>query len=210
MGGKILCRGLADKPYAQSEKYAVERHLFRCFDASNDVLGRFLPEPRQDCKLCRLQVIQVGHVPYEAAFEKQLYRLLAQPVDIHGLAANEMYYAAEYLGPAMALVWTVVLCLAFISYQRRAAFWAIGDIFERFAVSRSFGKFNPGDFGDYLTAFLDVYLVPDAYVEQCYLLGIVQGSAFYGRACEQNRFEVGYRRYGSPYDRPGSRRSAVW
>ena len=62
-------------------------------------------------------------------------------------------------GGQSPLVGAVVLRLALVAHQRRAAFGAYGDVFERFAVRRPLREVYPRDLGDDLAALLDVYHV---------------------------------------------------
>ena len=179
------------------EQHAAEGHLDRSADAAYDVVGRLLAQPRQFRQLSGLQVVEVGHVVHQPVFIEQFHGLLAQPFDVHRLAADEMDDAADDLRRASPLVGAVVLRLALVAHQRSAAFGAYGDVFERFAVRRPLREVYPRDLGDDLAALLDVYHVARADVQQGHLLGVVQRRTPHGRPGQQHRFEVRHRRYGS-------------
>ena len=194
---EVFGRRLAHEADAESEQHAAEGHLDRSADAAYDVVGRLLAQPRQFRQLSGLQVVEVGHVVHQPVFIEQFHGLLAQPFDVHRLAADEMDDAADDLRRASPLVGAVVLRLALVAHQRRAAFGAYGDVFERFAVRRPLREVYPRDLGDDLAALLDVYHVARADVQQGHLLGVVQRRTPHGRPGQQHRFEVRHRRYGS-------------
>ena len=197
MLSQVFGRRFAHEADAESEQHAAERHLDRSADAAYDVVGRLFAQPRQFRQLSGLQVVEVGHVVHQPVLIEQFHGLLAQPLDVHRFAADEMDDASDDLRRASPLVGAVVLRLALVAHQRRAAFGAYGDVFERFAVRRPLREVYPRDLGDDLAALLDVYHVARADVQQGHLLGVVQRRTPHGRPGQQHRFEVRHRRYGS-------------
>ena len=194
---EVFGRGFAYEADSQPEQHAPEGHFDRSPDAPDDVVGRLLAQPRQTRQLRSLQVVQVGHVAHQPVFVKQLDGLFAQPLDVHRLAADEVDDASDDLRTASALIGTVVLRLAFVFDQRRAAFGTYRDVLERPAVCRPLRKLHARDLGNDFAAFLDVYHVARTYVQQGHLFGVVQRRPAYRRAGQQHRFEVGHGRYGS-------------
>ena len=128
---------------------------------------------------------------------EQLDGLLAQPLDIHRLAADEVDDAPENLGTAAAGIGAVVLRLALVAHQRRMAYGALGDVCEGTAVGRPFGVFDARDFRNDFAPLLDIDHVARADVQQGHLFGVVERCAADGGAGQQHRFEVGHRRDGS-------------
>ena len=106
--------------------------------------------------------------------------------------------ASDDLRRASALVGAVVLRLALVAHQRRAAFGAYGRCSSNGLLSgRPLREVYARDLGDDLAALLDVYHVARADVQQGHLLGVVQRRAPHGRPGQQHRFEVRHRRDGS-------------
>ena len=195
--GQVFGRRLAHEADAQSEQHAAEGHLGRAADRADDVVGRLLAQTRQGGQLLGPQVVQVGDVVHESVVVEQLDGLLAQPLDVHRLTADEVEHAADDLRTAAALVGAVVLGLALVAHQRRAALGAAVDVAEREAVGRALCEFHARDLGDDLPALLDIDHVARADVEQGHLLGVVERGAAHGGAGQQYRFEVGHRRDGA-------------
>ena len=132
----------------------------------------------------------------QSVFVEQLDGLLAQPLDIHRLAADEVDDAADDLRPAAALIGAVVLRLALVAHEGRAALGASVDVAERLAVGRALGELHARDLGNDLAALLDVDHVAGPDVEQRHLFGVVERRAPHGGAGEQHRREVGDRCHG--------------
>jgi len=99
-----------------------------------DVLGRFLAHAGQRGDLSGPQVVEVGGVVHQTVAVEQLDGLLAQSVDVHRLAADEVDDASENLRLAVVLIGAIVLRFALVTHQRRAADRTDGDVFEGTAV----------------------------------------------------------------------------
>ena len=191
MLGEVFGRGLAHEADSQPEQHALEGNRLRAFHRADDVVGRLLAQPGQGGQLFGPQVVEVRHVAHESVFVEQFDGLLAQPLDVEGLAADEVDDAPDDLGPASALVGAVVLGLAFVAHQRRPALGAYGDVLERTAVGRALREVHADDLRDDLAALLDVDRVARADVQLGHLLGVVQRRAPHGGSGQQHRFEVG-------------------
>ena len=188
--GEVFSRGFAHEADAQSEQHAPERDFGRAADRPDDVVGRLLAQPRQRRELLGTQVVQVGDVVQQGVVVQQFDGLLAQALDVHGLAADEVEDASDDLGAAAALIGAVVFRLAFVAHQRRAALGAAVDVAERPAVGRTLRKLHARDLGDDLAALLHVDHVARADVQQGHLLGVVQRRAAHGGSGQQHRIEV--------------------
>ena len=90
-----------------------------------------------------------------------------------------------------------MLRFALVAHQRRAAFGAHGDVFERPAVGGTLREVYADDLRDDLAALLDVNHIARADVQLGHLFGVVQRGAPHGGSGEQHRFEVGHGRHGS-------------
>ncbi len=188
---QVFGRGFPDESDAQGEQYPLKRNLDRAPDAPDDVLGRFFAQPGQTGELFGPQVVEVGGVVQQSVVVEQLDGLLAQSVDVHRLAADEVDDAAQYLRPAVALIGTVVLAFALVFHQRSAAFRTAGDVLEGTAVRRTGRKIDARDLGDDLAAFFDIYHIAYANVQQGDLFGVVQRGPLDGRSGQLHRIEVG-------------------
>ncbi len=197
MGCEILGRSLSDEAYAQSEQHACEGHLARRGYAAQDVGGRLFAQARQCGQTLGVQRVYVGYVVQHVVLPQQLDRLVAQALDVHRLARDEVLYASEYLGTAAALVGAVVFGLALESDQRRTAFGASVYILERPAVGGTLRKVDLRDLGYYLAALLYINRVAYADVQLRYLLGVVERGTLDGRAGQQHWRKVGYGGHGT-------------
>ncbi len=104
--------------------------------------------------------------------------------------------AAQDLRTAAALVRTVVLGLALVAHERRAALRTAVDVFERAAVRRTLRQLHARDFRYDLAPLFDIDHVAGTDVQQRHLLGVVERGAPHGGARELHRFEVGHRSHG--------------
>ena len=188
--GQVFRRGFAHEADAQSEQHAREGNLLRAFDRADDVLGRLLAQPGQRRELFGPQVVEIGDGAHQGVVVEQLDGLLAQTLDVEGLAADEVDDASDDLGTASALVRTVVLGFALVTHQFGAAFGAVRNVFEGTAVGGTLRELHARNLGDDLAALLDIDHVARADVQQGHLLGVVERGATYGGPGQQHGREV--------------------
>ena len=194
MRRKVAGRRLADKPYAQCVEHTCKRNFARTEKAFHNVGRRLLAQPGQHRHLFRLQVIQVGHIPNHPFRIEKCGGLLANSLDIHRLAGDEMYDTSDYLGRTAAAVGTVPGRFAFVPYELRSALRTVCDELERFAVRSSHRLLDTGYLGDDFPPFLHIDHIVEAHIEQRYLVGIVKGRPFHRRTGKLYRLEVRHRR----------------
>ena len=178
----------------------MEGHAGRAADRRDDVLGRLLAQARQRRQLLGPEVVEIGGVVQQTVVVEQFDGLLAQRLDVHRLAADEVQDAPENLRAAAVLVRAVVLGLALVAHQRRAALGTVGDVAERHAVGGTLRQLHARDLGDDLAALLDVDHVARPDVELLHLFGVVERGAPHGGAGQQHRRKVrhGGDRSGAP------------
>ena len=139
------------------------------------------------------QVVQVGYVFNKVVLQQELHGLLAQRLDVHRLAADEVDDATHNLGAAVALVGAVVLRLALIADKFSTTLGAVGDVLQRLARSITLANLHARNLRDNLATLLHIHHIALAQVKCCNLVGIVECRALYGCACQQHGLKVCYR-----------------
>ena len=88
--GEDLGHARADVADGQAGEEAVERPVLRPLDRRDQVLGRLLAHPLQVGQGRHVEPVEVGQAPDQAAVDELLDQLLAQAVDVHGVAVGEV------------------------------------------------------------------------------------------------------------------------
>ena len=128
-----------------------------------------------------------------AAIIESGHGFLADAVDVHHLAADEVLDAAHDLRWAVVLIGTRPRCFTLHTHQLSAASGTVrheGDLLGLRVAPR---QFHTGDFGDDFATLFHVHPVALVDVEAVEDVGIVQRCALDDGAGEQYRLEVGHR-----------------
>ena len=176
----------------QAGEEAVERSLLRPLDRRDQVLGRFLAHALQVGQGRHVQPVEIGQAPDQAARDELLDQLLAQAVDVHGVAMGIVLQPPlELLGAERWRVRAAIVDLVRIANDRRAAVGTVSGEDERNLGAVATFVLDPDDLGDDLAGLLDHHGVADADVLAGDLVGVVQRGPLDGRAGEANRLQVG-------------------
>ena len=192
----LRCR-FSHKTYAKGKEHAAPGHLFALFQPRHQPVGRFVSKARQGSYVVAIQVVDVGDVPDPALLVEQVDGLRPQSVDIHRLAADEMFHLAFLLGLTAALVGTAPGRFSFHTHQRRPAFGTGADELHRTGVSCAFPRLYGRNLGDNLSAFLHPDKVTFVQVERAHEIFVIEGGAFDDSAAQEDRFHVRHRSHGA-------------
>ena len=156
------CHDLAHKPYAQSVKHPVERHVPAVFYAFYHFPGRAFACAVLTVYVIHRKFVQIGRVVYKPAVKIVVHRFRSYGIDVHCVVAYKMFYPSLYLWRTRHCVRAIIGSLALITHKRCAAFGAMGYESHFFAPVFARRGVNAHNLRYYLAGFLHVNRV--AYV----------------------------------------------
>ena len=185
----MACQGaggnLADKADADGIEHSLKGNVAAFLDALQYLLCALAVAGRLVEQLLFRKGIQVCRIADEALVEVFVHGLGAQRLYVHGLAADEMFYASHDEGRAGGVVGAIVCRLTGNAYQRCAACGAVVHETDRKSAfgRKAFGS-HCHNLGDDFATFFHQYLIAHVKVEALYDIGIVQGGTANGGACQ--------------------------
>ena len=87
--GQQVGHAIADMLDRQARQQAAQAALFAGGDAVEQVLGRLLAHAFQFEELLQCQAVQIGNAVDQAAIDELIDDFVAQPLDVHGIAAGK-------------------------------------------------------------------------------------------------------------------------
>ena len=194
-------RLLAHISYAQCEKHSLERHLERFLQRIPESYYRALLPPVKREQLIGAQCVEVCGSLGQSQSVKLIYGSFARE-NVHRLTGREMQEPTLNLHRASSRVRAEPLGLTLGLDQRSMAIGAVFRELRRNCSLRSGRQIHSGNLRDYLAAFLNaddvvVMKVAHADVQQCHLVGIVQGRALDYGSGQLNRLQIRYRGNGA-------------
>ena len=149
----------------------------------------------QTVQIVETERVEVGIVLYKAFVHQKADVLLAEGFDVHGFARCEMLDTALYLRRTVVFVRAVVVCFAFGTHKRSAAFGTFFYVLYRKSPVGAFFQIDTYYLRYYLPAFFNKNGISYADIEFLYVIGVVKRGALYGSSGQQHRAEIGYGSY---------------
>ena len=175
----FLGHRFAYKTDAQSKQYPFVGYFLRTADALDDVIRRFLAHPVQPADIGSLQGVKIGYVPDKSFLVELVDGFRTQSFDVHGLAADEMFYLSFNLRRTGRFVRAVMGSFVFVAHQRASTFRTMGDERYLFAAGRSGCQVYTGNFRDNLPTLFHVDTVADVQVQRSDDVCIMQRGTFH-------------------------------
>ena len=166
--------GFADLPDAESDQEAGQGGSLAPFELRQQVLRRLLAHALERDQRGRVEVIEIGQIPHEAALDELVHQLLPEPVDVERAArAEEAQRLLEprRTGDVDAAIRDLVVQADHVRTADRALRSASGTACSR-RVPRAVRTSN--DVGDDVAGALEEDGVADAHVLALDLVHVVQ------------------------------------
>src|SRR5690606_6619375 len=122
--------------------------------------------------------------------KESINSFIAQAHYIHHFATHEVLQFSNYLRFPTIFVRTVMHSSSFLSHKLTITFRTMLRIDDGKRTCRPFAYVYTHYFWDDFSTLFHVNGISLMQVKARYLIGIVQGCAFYGSTCQQNRLEV--------------------
>ncbi len=189
---QVAGRALADVGDAEGEEQAVEGAAAGLLELAHEVGGRHLAPPGERGQPARLEVEQGGGVRDQAGRCQLLEEAVAEALDVHRRAPDEVAQPRRHHPRAVA-VGAANGDLALLPLDRAAAGRAARRPGEGDGVGGALGADHPLDLGDDIPPLADPHRVADPHVQALDLVEVVQGGAGHGRAHDRHRLQHRHR-----------------
>ena len=184
----------ADVADAERVEHADEPAAAAGGDLRDEGLRGFFTHPFERLELGGRQCVEISVVLHEARGDELLDELVTKPLDVHRAARCEEFQ------PLAAACWAVDVGAADehalrITFQRRAAFRALGGWRPRLKLVLPQMFFDADHVRDHLARLLDHEHVPHANVLPRHFICVVQARPADDRAGKLHRLQVGHWRH---------------